>query len=268
MTQIKSPLGQTGHKYKLLDQLLPHFPETKVFTEPFVGSGNVAVNVDAEKIVINDSCQPIVEWLTVMYEEPIERILYRLDKEIEYYKLSASNKKGYYTLRDAYNLLPNPYWFYLLNAHSFSNQIRFAKAGNFNLPFGVRTFNPTRRRNMINFVKKWQQKNVEFHSTDFEELEYEGFVYFDPPYTNGVASYNTGWSTDHDQRLFTLLNRLDNKGIKWALSNALTNNGKINHLLSRWSGRYRVIDIYASYRGSNYQRGDNGNTSEVLVVNY
>lgn len=268
MKHVKSPLGQTGHKYKLLDQLLPHFPEMRTFTEPFVGSGNVAVNINVEEIVINDSCRPIMEWLREVHEAPIDRILWRLDSAIKYFSLSSSNKDGYYALRDAYNETPNSTWFYLLNSHSFSNGIRFALDNTFNLPFGNRTFNPTRRKNMINFVKEWQRKDISFHSGDFEKIDYEGFAYFDPPYLGSIATYNTGWVQADDERLFKRLDKLDGQGIKWALSNVLANNGFINHGLSYWSQNYRTIPIDSSYRGSNYQRKNNGRTREVLIVNY
>ncbi len=268
MKLIKPALGQTGNKLKLLPQLLQHFPEHKTFCDPFTGSGVVAVNMDAEKLLINDNCKPIIGWLKVLYEKPIQQILYHLDKEIKYFDLSASNKEGFLALRDAYNLLPNDYWFYLLNSHAFSNGIRFNSSSHFNYPFGARTFNPTRRRNMIDFVSEWQKKTIEFHSGDFEDINYEGFSYFDPPYTNGVATYNSGWNTISDLRLFDLLDEMNNNGLKWAMSNALTNNFKINHELSHWSEQYKVIEIDSSYRGSNYQRNNNGRTSEILVVNY
>ena len=52
---IKSCLNYTGGKYKLLPQILPLFPEDiNTFVDLFCGGCNVAVNVDANRIVCND----------------------------------------------------------------------------------------------------------------------------------------------------------------------------------------------------------------------
>ena len=45
---IQSPLNYTGGKYKLLNQILPHFPDnTDTFVDLFCGGCNVGVNVNA-----------------------------------------------------------------------------------------------------------------------------------------------------------------------------------------------------------------------------
>ena len=49
---IKSPLNYTGGKHKLLPQILPLFPtEINTFVDLFTGGGNIAVNVNANKII-------------------------------------------------------------------------------------------------------------------------------------------------------------------------------------------------------------------------
>ena len=54
---IKSPLNYTGGKYKLLNQILPLFPEDiNTFVDLFTGGCNVAINVNANRIIANDLC--------------------------------------------------------------------------------------------------------------------------------------------------------------------------------------------------------------------
>ena len=64
MGYIKSPLNYTGGKYKLLPQLLELFPKKiETFVDLFAGGGNVAVNVEAKKIIYNDILWQVPEML-------------------------------------------------------------------------------------------------------------------------------------------------------------------------------------------------------------
>ena len=59
---IKSPMNYTGGKYKLLPQILPLFPtEIDTFVDLFTGGGNIAVNVEAKKIIANDNETHIID---------------------------------------------------------------------------------------------------------------------------------------------------------------------------------------------------------------
>jgi len=52
---IQSPLNYTGGKFKLLNQILPHFPEDiDVFLDLFCGGCNVGINVNADNMIFND----------------------------------------------------------------------------------------------------------------------------------------------------------------------------------------------------------------------
>ena len=57
----KNPFNYIGAKYKLLPQILPLFPkEIKTFIDLFGGSGEVSLNVNADKIIYNEKCKPLV----------------------------------------------------------------------------------------------------------------------------------------------------------------------------------------------------------------
>ena len=59
---IKSPLNYTGGKYKLLEQIVPHFPTNiDYFVDLFCGGCNVGINVVANKVILNDSCSQLQE---------------------------------------------------------------------------------------------------------------------------------------------------------------------------------------------------------------
>ena len=52
---LQSPLNYTGGKFKLLSQILPHFPQNiNTFVDLFCGGGNVGINVHCRQVLFND----------------------------------------------------------------------------------------------------------------------------------------------------------------------------------------------------------------------
>ena len=100
-------------------------------------------------------------------------------------------------------------------------------------------------------------------------------MYADPPYLITCATYNEqdGWNETLEKELLAYLDRLHERGIRFALSNVLRSKGKENNILIDWVNRnrdkYRVIYLDYSYSNSNYQVKDKtSKTDEVLIVNY
>ncbi len=125
-----------------------------------------------------------------------------------------------------------------------------------------------------------KNKNIEFYSKDFTflydiELGENDFVYADPPYLISNASYNDGkrgfknWGVKEETELLVLLDSLDKKGVKFALSNVLVHKGLENTKLIEWSKKYHIKHIEKSYNNSSYQRKNKDKeTKEVLIYNY
>ena len=83
----------------------------------------------------------------------------------------------------------------------------------------------------------------------------------------------TGWTAYEERLLLDLLDNLDQKNIKFALSNVLVHKGKTNEILSRWLERnadYSVSFIDANYANASYQTLARDKTAsvEVLITNY
>ena len=134
------------------------------------------------------------------------------------------------------------------------------------------------RENLVAFVDKLQKSNVKFTESDFEafdssQLGYGDFVYCDPPYLITTGSYNDGnrgfknWSETEEKALYDFLDRLNDRGVRFALSNVLEHKGKTNTLLHKWAAKYRIIEINSNYSNSSYNTA-NGTSREVLIVNY
>lgn len=275
---IKSPLNYTGGKYKILPQLFRHFPENiNTFVEPFSGGYNVGVNVTANNIVANDNMPQLIDMFNYFKETGTRDTFIEIKGIIDKYNLSKLNKDGYYKLREDYNNERLSSQLFTLVCHSFNNQIRFNSKGEFNMPFGFRNFNPSIKHNLKQFVNKIQSQNVNFISKDFRDLDYnsltkDDYVYCDPPYLLGLATYNenNGWTEKDDKDLLDILLKLDHKGVKFGLSNVLKLKGETNSILEEWAlkNEFNIILINSDYDNSSYNRKNSGDTVEVLITNH
>lgn len=72
-----------------------------------------------------------------------------------------------------------------------------------------------------------------------------------------------------ERKLLKLLDNLNENGVKFALSNVLSNKGKTNEILLKWSRKYTVHHLNITYANCNYHTKDkNSKADEVLIVNY
>lgn len=278
---IKSPLNYVGGKYKLLPQILPYFPDNiNTFVDLFGGGFNVGINIEAKQIICNDLETVVIDLFKELKSLSSEEALKILKDTIEKYGLSKTNEEGFKKIREDYNK-GNRSWnmFYAMLTHAFNYQIRFNKQGEYNMPFGRNrsSFNPNLEKNFIKFIDKLGEINVTFFNSDFNKIKIDmlgenDFVYCDPPYLVTCASYNEqdGWNETKERELLELLDNLNAKGIKFALSNVLENKGKTNEILKVWTEKYNVHYLNYSYGNCNYHAKDKSENStvEVLITNY
>lgn len=286
---IKSPFNYIGGKYKILPQILPLFPKRiDTFIDVFCGGCNVAINVNAKRILANDNLSYLIALLRFLQQNPLEKTLQEIEQIIHFYALSKENAEGYKLLRQDYNAYKHPLKLLALLAFSFNHQIRFNNAHHFNTPFGRNrsSFNPQMKINLIDFIQSLQQISITFSSLDFSEIfstldsmqDKELFVYCDPPYLITQGTYNdgkrgfSGWNESLEKWLLNYLSKLDSKGILFGLSNVLTHKGQENKLLKQWLEKYNfyIHTIQAHYTNANYQAKyrDKQHTQEVFITNY
>ena len=284
---IKSPMNYTGGKYKLLPQILPLFPtEINTFVDLFTGGGNIAVNINANKIIANDNETHVIDIYKAFQNgyDSVEGIINAIESYIAKYNLSIDNTEGFNKLRNDYN--SNPFKsnyitstvLYVLICYSFNHQFRFNSKGEFNMPFGKNRsqWNDTMKKNLINFHKAITEKNIIFTNKDFNELKIDklssnDFVYCDPPYLITCATYNEkdGWNENSERKLLELLDKLNSQSVKFALSNVLFSKGKTNDILIEWSQKYNVHHLDYTYQNCNYHTKDKeSKPDEVLITNY
>jgi len=278
---IKSPLNYIGGKYKLLPQLMPLLPKNiHTFVDLFCGGGNVGVNADCKKLIFNDMNTILIEMFRTFASMKIDDLLLKIDETVEKWNLSMTNEEAFITFREHYNKTRNPIDLYVLSCFSFNYQFRFNNNHEFNNPFGRNRsrYSDTMKGNLIRFVQKVQSTSADFVSHDFSDfpiqnLTAKDFVYCDPPYLITTGSYNDGnrgfknWTKESDKKLYNLLDRLNQKGIRFALSNVFTHKGEANDILIDWAKKYTVYHLQKDYSNSCYNT-ERAGSDEVLVTNY
>lgn len=278
---IKSPMNYIGGKYKLLPQLLPRFPEQiHTFVDLFSGGCNVAINVNAKKVLCNDINRKVIELFEALRDTELSRLLRQIKGRIEEYGLSKENEEGFQQFRRFYNKTQDPIDLYTLTCYSFNYQFRFNNSLEYNNPFGrARSqFSENMEHNLIAFVTRLKSMDVEFTSRDFTEIPLdqftsEDFLYCDPPYLITTGTYNDGnrgfkdWKADQERALYQYLDSADQRGIRFALSNVMEHKGKRNDILLEWAKKYKLIQLNYTYSNSSYNT-KRGESKEVLVINY
>lgn len=287
LKQIKSPLNYIGGKSKILDQLLPYFPDNiDNFIDLFAGGCNVGININANKIYCNDILTYLIEMYKAFQENELDTTIEHIEKRVKQFNLSLTNEDGYKQMRALYNEQKNPLDLFVLIAFSFNHQIRFNNRHEFNNPFGRErsSFNTIMKQNLRKFIIRIKETNISFTNVcfnhfDFSNFDMNDFVYCDPPYLITTGTYNDGkrgfkgWTEQEENELLSLLDDLNSNNIKFALSNVLEHKGKSNDILKNWVAKnpnYIINYIDYNYSNSNYQTiiRDKNASVEVLITNY
>ena len=278
---IKSPINYAGGKYRLLSRIVPMFPDKiNTFVDLFGGAFNVGINVKAEHIIYNDIINYLSELFEYWSDTDIEEINAYIDKTIAENNLSPTNADTFLAFREKYNKTKDIRDLFILVCYSFNYQMRFNNNHQYNSSFGkeASTMNDSIRNNLNRFVEKLHSGNYTFYNRKFDEFDFSDFdsndfVYCDPPYSIGTGVYQdgkrgfNGWSKEDDKKLFAILDKLNEKDVKFAMSNVFENKGLRNKELIEWSKKYRVHHLRMNYNGANYQRKES-KSDEVLITNY
>lgn len=296
---VRSPLFYVGDKYKLINEIKQYLPTgINHFVEPFVGGGSVFMNIDAKEFLLNDIDANIIAIHKMLceYASNKNKFYQQVDDIVERYGLSCSykhdivpkqlkkefvktyyarfNKLGYEKMRFDYNSHQERSVFilYMLLIYGFNRMIRFNRSGNFNLPVGNVDLNHNTIKALDNYFNLTIAKKPKWFNLDFEdfisriELNENDLVYLDPPYLITFSEYNKYWNEETEKRLLSMLNNLNERNIRFAISNVTHYKGKVNHLFLDWLQNYHSYPIKSNY--INYHDNTNKIFTEVLVTNY
>ena len=295
----RSPLFYVGDKYKLIREIKTHFPDNiGRLIEPFVGGGSVFMNVEAEEYMLNDLDRFVIAIhqmlcgyigrLDDFYNEFVE-IVDRYGLSLSYRanvvpdELKKAFPKTYYAKynKEGYNRMKADFnqggqidiqMLYVLLIYGFNRMLRFNKKGEFNLPPGDVDFNANAYEALSDYFTILQNRHIEWNNLDFREflhgIEYRqnDLIYLDPPYLITFSEYNKFWNDETEHDLLTLLDELNQEGVRFAISNVTHYRGKINEEFLNWSAHYNSYPIKSNYISFNDNTIKQFN--EVLVTNY
>lgn len=275
---VKSPLNYIGNKYKLLEQILPLFPnKIDSFYDLFGGSGTVFINTSADRFIYNELNTRIYDLVKHISNCNVLKELELINKTIELNNLGKEHKEEFNKFREIYNDNQTPTNLFVLSCFSLNQQLRFNKKGKFNMTCGNRGLSKGMIERFKIFNKHCENKNIEWNNKsymEFKDFKENDFVYLDPPCLPTTATYNEnreikGWSLETELQMYQYLDSLNDRGIKWALSNVSWYRGEENKVLNNWSNKYNVHNLNISYNNNHCWSRDNTLiTQEVLITNY
>ena len=289
---IISPIFYMGNKKKLIKKnLIDLFPDNiNRMIDLFSGSAIVSMNTKANQYFINDTDEHLIELYNLFKNNKAEDIINHINMRIDEYGLARERtkrnefkdkdkieqyKKAYMSFRDYYNKNKNTLDFYTLMFYSFSQQFRFNSKGDFNMPCGNDYFSETNKEYIKNGCNFFSDNNVFLFNNDFRSLKINNltdkdFVYLDPPYLNTTATYNEneGWTIKDEEDLYDLCENLNNKNIKFGLSNVFANKGVENTKIIEWCNKNNW-NVYTFDKFTYIACGKgNSNAKEVFIRNY
>lgn len=216
-----------GGKQSLVPKLIQIFPtDFTCLYEPFVGGGSVFLSLSAEKTVISDHNRWLIDTYTAIRDD-WKKVAKALDK-------LPNDKESYLKIRSVLPETLKPIdraaHFIYLNKTCFRGLFRVNQKGQFNVPYGEydrRYYDPDNLESVSHSLQSVDIRCGDFEDT-LSDVKKNAFVYFDPPYYKfgGHADFNRYTELqfreqDH-QRLADVCRRLDNKRVRWAVSNSNT----------------------------------------------
>lgn len=262
---MKPFLKWVGGKSRLVRELAEHLPlHSGTHHEPFAGSAAFFFAREQVPGCLSDVNRPLIDtYLAVRdhLEELSEALAYMQvhHSEALYYKTRASFNKGL-------PLVATAAAFIYLNKTCFNGVFRTNADGAFNVPMGAYK-NPVifDRDTLCACSNRLRQASLSHASFQIiaSTAAPGDFVYFDPPYHETYTGYSAGGFGEREQiQLAEVCRTLDDKGVKWLLSNSDT---PLIHEL--YAGRFWIVDLEVR-RSVGQKVSSRKAAREVLVRNY
>ena len=263
-----------GGKRQLLNELTPLFPKKiNAYCEPFIGGGAVLFSKQPSNAYINDVNSDLINIYEVIRDN-VEELITSLKKhknESEYFYKIRDIDRNHKEFNKLSNIERASRMLYL-NKTCFNGLYRVNNAGEFNSPFGNYKNPNFVNEPTLRAVNKYFNEAIIYmfnddYSVVLQKLPKESFVYLDPPYdpisaTSNFTGYTRGgFGREEQVRLREWCDELDNRGIKFMLSNSATD------FIKEQYSAYN-IKIVKARRAINSVASKRGDVDEVVVRNY
>lgn len=265
-------VGGKRQLLKEIEQELPKDLSRLKFFEPFVGGGAVFFHLQPRSAAINDANPELVNAYEVIKTD--------VDGLINNLKTHKNNADYFYEIRaldreDKFlklSKIERASRLIYLNKTCFNGLYRVNNSGEFNSPFGryenPNIVNEPVLRAVSNYLNANEIKITNLDYTEaLKKIGKNSLVYFDPPYhpvsesSNFTGYVAGGWGEDEQKRLRDLCDQLNEKGVKFLLSNSSA------PLIYDLYKNYQIKTIKAA-RSINSVGTKRGDVDEVLIKNY
>lgn len=239
--------------------------------EPFVGGGALFLDLEHNKVCINDINSELINVYLQIKQCPLKLIEILKTHKINhshdyYYKIrNLDRKKTFDNLSKVERAARTIY----LNRVCYNGLYRVNSNGEFNVPLG-KYVNPeiVFDEKIIELSQYLNNNDIEITNNDFQNAVQKAktgdIIYFDPPYdyeTNGFTSYTSeGFSRNDLKRLKKLCDELREKGCFVIVSNNDTQ--FVNNLFS--NGQYQFVRVQAK-RFINCKGEKRDSVKEVII---
>ena len=270
----KSPLNYSGSKDTLLPMIVKQLPKhVGTFVDAMGGAFNVGANIVAmDKVYYFEFNHYVYEIIDMLVNTESEEIIRQVEEIVKTYGLVKKNKDAYNRLREHYNEdEKTAINLFVLQIYAFQNMIRFNSSQKMNTPVGNNEYCEGITERITNFgVRSFEYELVQgpYSDINYKRFPEDTLFYFDPPYFITNAEYNDGkrglegWNANNEVELLSYLHGLDQAGYKFMLSNVISHNGKVHHMLLDWVKEHGYNLITIGRTGIKYPR------EEVVITNY
>lgn len=262
-----------GGKRQLLQEINEYIPQRiSTYYEPFLGGGALLYHLQPRRAIVSDTNKELINVYNVIrdnVEELIHDLAQHINSEEHYYYVREMDRTPQYermsNIQKASRII-------FLNKTCYNGLFRVNSQGQFNVPYGK-----YKKPNIVNEIVLravsgfLNSNDIRFLNVDYEESLYGirrgAFVYFDPPYdpvsdTSSFTGYTLdGFGRDEQLRLKQICDRLNQRGIKFLLSNSAT--PFIKDIYSDYT-----VETVGANRSINSNADNRGEINEVLVRNY
>ena len=270
------PIKSQGIKTKLVPWIKNIVPDEfgGQWIEPFTGTGVVGFNIAPKHAVMCDINPHVINFYSAVKDGKItpETVREYLNKEGSL--LQEKGDTHYYAIRKRFNERHEPLDFLFINRAGFNGMIRFNQKGSFNIPFCKKSerFSQayvTKIMNQTHYVAQLLKvKDFTFKCQPFEKTiqmaAEDDIVYCDPPYIGRHVDYYSGWNNEHEQALFSAL---DKKKCRFILSTWHHNDFRKNEYIESMWSKFNIYTREHFYHVGGSEKNRNPMV-EAIVTNF
>lgn len=277
---IENLMRWAGSKKWLVPRIQLEVIGSKRYLEPFLGSGSAFLNMDPSiPSIASDENEDLVLTFQSVRDHPelVQAHLETFENTREaYLRIRAMDRNHAFSTSDpslrAARLL-------FLNQTCFNGLYRVNSRGEFNVPYGKRSFNKNEFNQRIKRISALLQVKRDIISTEnilrqdfrrtLENAKSGDFVYLDPPYFSmnkpgSFIGYTAGGfdSLSHTY-ILNWMHEASRIGIR-----ALLSNGYASEIVSAAEKLRLSVEIQSVHRSIAASKSSRGKTNEVLIANF